>query len=185
MPHRFTELTVAAQAAYAELSDRTRQTELDRALSGLPGSFHRLDRKGRGYWYYIVARLAEYGLFRAGGVLVGTHAFLVLGNILGVRWTEPALTLDVDIAHAGRNVSVALPERLDVDVHGALQSLRMGSLPISELDGSLGTRYRSRDDGALRVDFLTTFTRSRKPVRTRGFRSRWSHSSSWTSCSTK
>jgi len=114
--------------------------------------------------FRIVKRLSEYGLFRAGAVLAGTHAFLALGNLLGVRWTSGAATLDVDIAHAGRNVSVALPAALDVDVHGALQSLEMGLLPITELDGTIGSQYRNPVDGELRVDFLTRWTRSGKPV---------------------
>jgi hypothetical protein len=34
----------------------------------------------------VIRRLTEYGFFRAGGVLIGTHAFLAYGNMLGVRW---------------------------------------------------------------------------------------------------
>ncbi len=34
----------------------------------------------------VVRALSESGLFDAGAVLVGTHAFAVLGNVLGVRW---------------------------------------------------------------------------------------------------
>ena len=114
--------------------------------------------------FRVIKRLAEYGLFRAGAVLVGTHAFLAFGNVLGVRWHDAVTTLDVDLAHAGRNVSVALPGDIEVNVHGALQSLEMGLLPITELDGSIGTQYRNPDDSELRVDFLTSRTRSNKPV---------------------
>src|SRR3546814_14487211 len=39
-----------------------------------------------GRHFRIVQRLSDYGFFRAGGVLVGTHAFLSFGNMLGVRW---------------------------------------------------------------------------------------------------
>jgi hypothetical protein len=115
--------------------------------------------------FRIIKRLSEYGLFRAGGILIGTHAFIALGNLLGVRWLHGTATLDVDFAHAGRNVSVALPADLTIDVHGALESLQMGLLPISELDGTLGAQYRSKDDAQLRVDFVTSLTRSRTPVR--------------------
>lgn len=114
--------------------------------------------------FRIIKRLAEYGLFRAGAVLAGTHAFLAYGNLLGVRWSEAAATLDVDLAHAGRNVSVALPARLEVNVHGALESLEMGLLPITELSGSIGSQYRNPADEELRVDFLTSRTRGGKPV---------------------
>ncbi len=34
----------------------------------------------------VLKALAEGGVFRLHGVLVGTHAFAVLGNVLGVRW---------------------------------------------------------------------------------------------------
>jgi len=34
----------------------------------------------------VLARLADHGLFRAGGVLVGTHAYLAYQNRFGVRW---------------------------------------------------------------------------------------------------
>ena len=114
--------------------------------------------------FRVIKRLAEYGLFRAGAVLVGTHAFLAFGNMLGVRWHDAVTTLDVDVAHAGGNVSVALPADIEVNVRGALQSLEMGLLPITELDGSIGTQYRNPADAEMRVDFLTTRRRSNKPV---------------------
>lgn len=114
--------------------------------------------------FRIIKRLAEYGFFRAGGVLIGTHAFLAMGNLLGVRWSDGAATLDVDFAHAGRNVSVALPANLRIDVHGALESLEMGLLPLSQFDGRVGAQYRNPDDQELRLDFVTSATRSGKPV---------------------
>lgn len=83
--------------------------------------------------FRIVKRLAEYGFFRSGGVLVGTHAFIAYGNLLGVKWSQGSATLDVDFAHAGKNVSVALPGDLRIDVHGALESLEMGLLPPKDL----------------------------------------------------
>jgi hypothetical protein len=54
----------------------------------------------------VLARLAP--VFRIGGVLVGSHAFVVLGNMLGVRWQDAMVrTDDVDIAHDHR-IAVAL-----------------------------------------------------------------------------
>lgn len=114
--------------------------------------------------FRIIKRLAEYGFFRAGGILIGTHAFLALGNMLGVRWRDGAATLDVDFALAGPNISVALPANLHINVHGALESLEMGLLPITEFDGKAGAQYRSAKDRELRLDFVTSLTRSRKAV---------------------
>lgn len=220
---RFSELSLSAQAAYAELFEQARELALANGLAGLTGSFHKMPRKGRDYWYFgyrdvdgsnrmayvgpdddrvralverfhadrqgkplvpaaraalalgctatapkhfrIVKRLAEYGFFRAGGVLIGTHAFLAMGNLLGVRWSSGAATLDVDFAHSGKNLSVALPANLKIDVHGALESLEMGLLPIVQFDGRSGAQYRNPHDQELRLDFLTPATRAGKAVR--------------------
>jgi hypothetical protein len=114
--------------------------------------------------FRIVKRLAEYGFFRAGGILIGTHAFLAIGNMLGVEWRDGAATLDVDFAHAGKNVSLALPAELRIDVHGALESLEMGLLPIAEFNGKSGAQFRNPRDRELRLDFVTSRTRRGKPV---------------------
>lgn len=114
--------------------------------------------------FRIIKRLAEYGFFRAGGVLVGTHAFLALGNMLGVRWSNGSTTLDVDFAHAGSNVSLALPANITIDVHSALESLEMGLLPVAQFNGNAGAQYRNPRDQELRLDFLTSMTRKRRPV---------------------
>lgn len=114
--------------------------------------------------FRIIRRLAEYGFFRAGGILIGTHAFVAMGNLLGVRWRDGAATLDVDFAHAGRNVSLALPAKLKIDVHGALESLEMGLLPLAQFDGKAGAQYRNPQDPELRLDFVTSMTRAGKPV---------------------
>ena len=47
----------------------------------------------------VLKALAESGIFQMGAVLVGTHAFIVLGNLLGVKWTGSSLrTQDPDLA---------------------------------------------------------------------------------------
>jgi hypothetical protein len=114
--------------------------------------------------FRIIRRLAEYGFFRAGGILIGTHAFLAMGNMLGVAWRDGAATLDVDFAHAGRNVSLALPADIRIDIHGALESLEMGLLPISQFNGKAGAQYRNPKDQELRLDFVTSMTRDGQPV---------------------
>src|SRR5688500_5033208 len=51
----------------------------------------------------ILAALANHGLFRAGALLVGAHAYGVLLNDLGVRAAATA-TEDIDVARAKRLV---------------------------------------------------------------------------------
>jgi hypothetical protein len=103
----------------------------------------------------VVRALSESGLFDAGAVLVGTHAFAVLGNVLGVRWISGALrTQDVDLATAaGADIDVAVPD-LEADVPSVLESLEMGFLPVPPLDPKQpSTSFKVRGQ-ALRVDLL-------------------------------
>ena len=99
----------------------------------------------------VIERLADSGLFSAGGILVGTHAFLAYQNFFGVRWTAGAATLDLDFAHAGRNVSLALPENLKLDTTAAIDSLEMGFIP-----NQAHTSFRKADEPDFDLDFLTS-----------------------------
>src|SRR5690606_23539349 len=110
--------------------------------------------------FRIVRQLADYGFFRAGGVLVGTHAFLAFGSMLGVRWTEALRTQDVDFAHAGKSVALALPTDLELDLREAIESLQMGLLPIQHMDGTTGATWLDPRDPEFRIDFLTPLGRS-------------------------
>lgn len=210
---QFTELSVSAQTAYAQLFDAASATELSRSVANLAGSFAQKNIKGRIYWYFqhsdlagksrqiyigpdtpavrklvelradapgmdalrtlarsaialgcqplvarhfrVIRRLLDYGFFKAGGVLVGTHAFLAYGNLLGVIWGDASRTQDVDFAHAGKSVSIALPGTVEVDVHRAIESLEMGFLPISGIAGKTGATYLNPREPDFRLDFLT------------------------------
>lgn len=109
--------------------------------------------------FKVVQRLADYGFFQAGGVLVGTHAFLALGNMLGVRWRDGQRTQDVDFAHAGKSMAIALPADIEVKAHAALDSLQMGLLPIEHADGGTGATYLDPRDPEFQIDFLTPIHR--------------------------
>ena len=107
----------------------------------------------------VIRRLSEYGFFQAGGVLVGTHAFLAFGNMLGVRWGDAARTQDVDFARAGKSLAIALPSNFTMSADAAIQSLGMGLLPVSSLTSKAGATYLSPTEPDFRVDFLTTLHR--------------------------
>lgn len=98
----------------------------------------------------VLKAFAEAGVFDAGAVLVGTHAFGVIGNMLGVRWASSMRTEDVDVA------AFSLVARGgQADAAGALERLGMGFLPVPRLDPrhpSTSFKVRGR---SLRVDFLT------------------------------
>ena len=100
----------------------------------------------------LLRSLADAGVFRLGGVLIGSYAFQLVGNALGVRWPEAAWrTQDVDVA---AHVRLAAPN-LEADVPSALESLRMGFLPIPQLDPRhASTSFKVRGK-PLRLDLLT------------------------------
>lgn len=104
----------------------------------------------------VILRLNEFGFFRAGGVLVGTHAFLAFANQLGLRWVGGEQTSDVDLAHAGRNISIALPATVVAQPHAALTSMEDGFLPMVQYRGTAGASYRHPTEPDFQIDFLTT-----------------------------
>lgn len=107
----------------------------------------------------LIARVADFGFFAAGGVLVGTHAFAGYANLLGGRWQGGDRTMDVDLAMPGKNVSIALPGSPRLDLHDALSTFEAGFIPM-QADGRAGATYALKGDPAFQVDFLTTLGRS-------------------------
>ncbi|MEE9392377.1 MAG: GSU2403 family nucleotidyltransferase fold protein [Planctomycetota bacterium] len=115
----------------------------------------------------VIRALADAGVFAAGGMLMGPYAFQVLGNLLGLEWPDAAWrTQDVDIAG---QVQIAIPS-LEADVPKALDSLRMGFIPVPQLDprhASTSFRVRGKQ---LRVDLITPGSESDSaPIQIRRF----------------
>ena len=98
--------------------------------------------------------LVQSGLFEAGAVIVGTHAFLHIGNMLCVQWDRPAgWTDDVD-SYQEQVISVASPP-VEVDIRETLLKAEKGVLAVPALDSRQpSTRFsvRNRD---LTVSLLT------------------------------
>jgi hypothetical protein len=109
--------------------------------------------------FKVINRLAEHGFFNAGGVLIGTHAFVAMANMLGVRWSGGWRTNDIDFAHAGKNVSLALTTNATANVHDAITSLEMGFLPARSITTGPGATYLTANKD-IRIDLLTVAGRS-------------------------
>lgn len=105
--------------------------------------------------YRVIRRIADYGFFEAGGMLIGTHAFLAYGNMLGLRWGAQDRTQDIDFAHAGKALAIALPGNIEARTNDAISSLDMGFLPVSGLEGKSGGTYLIPREPEFRLDFLT------------------------------
>lgn len=115
--------------------------------------------------YRIIRRLNEIGFFKAGGVLIGTHAFLALGNALGVGWGTLSSTRDIDFAHAGRLIEFGLPTTLQVETRSTVESLEAGFLPTPGFQPWEKTaRFASKTDKALTIDFLSPMKGGREQV---------------------
>ena len=104
--------------------------------------------------FRLLAALGDAGLFKTGAVLIGTYAFMALGNQLGVAWPgRAATTQDIDVAH-GRSVELAVPGA-EMSIPGVLEGLELGYQPIPRLDPkqpSTSFMFRNRP---LRLDLLT------------------------------
>lgn len=105
----------------------------------------------------VVRLLADLGLFRRGGVLLGTQAYRLFGNFLAVRLPAASLrTQDIDVAHS-IDIAIAAAAEPAISAEAALATL--GMLPIPGLDSrqpSTSFHMRGRE---LRVDFLTPVRR--------------------------
>jgi hypothetical protein len=106
----------------------------------------------------VLGALADAGVFKLGAVLVGTHAFVALANVLGVRWVGGASrTEDVDLA-VERTLEIAVPE-LRADVPAVLDGLEMGFLPVPGFAPNRpSTSFKVRGRG-LRLDLVTPATK--------------------------
>jgi len=108
--------------------------------------------------------LERTGVFLAGGVLVGSHAFAVYGNMLGIRWeSETTRTQDVDIAVS--HMVIGVPDR-KFNLRQAIIESELGFIEIPALDRrSASTKFRIRGK-QLSVDILTPMLgrTSSKPI---------------------
>lgn len=112
-------------------------------------------------FFRLLERVRDAGIFEAGAVLVGSHAFRAYAGMLGVQWRPPTHTHDVDFLHAGRHANLAIPNPPGADMHQEL-TRDNGFEPALLPGGEAGVTYRSTRDKSFTVDFLTTLGRNRK-----------------------
>jgi hypothetical protein len=101
----------------------------------------------------IIAGLAQAGVFRLRGVLVGTVAYQTYSAMLGIRLSASLLqTADVDIAQA-KDVSVAVEDSTP-PVMDVLRKIDKSFRDVPNAsDSRRSTSYVAKD--GIRVDFLT------------------------------
>ncbi len=108
----------------------------------------------------VLRVLADASVFRGGGVLVGTQAFMCIANMLGVSFEKGTLrTADVDVAH-DTSIPLGLSEPPEIEMLERLRAQDPAFFVVPGIDSrepSTSFKVRGRD---LRVDFLTPAKRS-------------------------
>jgi hypothetical protein len=133
------------EAAKQEIADQARIADYSRKLRAL--GFYSADNST----LVTVASLFNAGVFGGGGVLIGTHAYGVMLNELGVSASPFPMTEDVDVARAARIELAAMPDE------GLLGLLKQTGLPFHEVPtlkrGAPSTSFKVRGH-KLKVDLL-------------------------------
>lgn len=106
--------------------------------------------------FRVIEKLAMAGLFRKGLFLVGSHAFVALGNLLGVHWAATYRTTDIDFARAD---SVALAVSVDSGENVAVPDTAREADPsffeVCALDVREPSVSLASNRTKVRIDFLT------------------------------
>ena len=107
----------------------------------------------------IIRGFANAGVFRMGGVLIGTHAFVAIGNTLGVRWPSAMQTQDVDFgSFANSPIGIGIPQTPQTlaDVPKAIDALEMGFVPSVRLHSDSKPTTYIVPGKELRIDLVTS-----------------------------
>jgi hypothetical protein len=137
----------AVVAGIMELRDRiaAANAAISRVRLLARAGFATVDRKA----YATLASLHNHGLFRAGALLIGSHAYGALLNSLGVR-AVPYATEDVDIARREALALPGIPAFLDI-----LRETGIEFFAVPALDRrAASTSFAERGGSRLRVDLL-------------------------------
>jgi hypothetical protein len=111
--------------------------------------------------YATLASLHNNGLFTAGGLLIGSHAYGVLLNRIGIRAT-PYATENIDIARRGALAFKKLPQRGFLEM---LQDSGIAFVEVPELNRKKpSTSFKQRGRSRFHVDLLVPSTNEDFPV---------------------
>ena len=104
----------------------------------------------------IFELLERVGTFLAGGVIVGSHAFALYGNMLGVSWDQASMrTHDVDIASKQRSEILLGIEDKKINLKESLLNSNLGFFEVPALSRKSPSTTFSLRGKELSVDLLT------------------------------
>jgi hypothetical protein len=142
--------TVDDETVIARIADLRRRIDAGNATIArvrvlARAGFATADRKT----YSTLASLHNHGLFRAGALLIGSHAFGVLLNVLGVK-AVPYATEDVDIARREQLALTGIPAFLKMLRETGIEYLEVPPLHHR----GHPTSYAEPGGSRLKVDLL-------------------------------
>lgn len=106
--------------------------------------------------FKVVETLARAGLFNKGIVLVGSHAFASIGNMLGVRWGSSLKTTDMDFDRP-TGIALAIPDSGDsINVPQAIKENDQTFFEIPKLNSRQPSTSMMSRKTRVKIDFLTT-----------------------------
>jgi hypothetical protein len=147
------EVTVRVDTLRARIT--ATNANISRAKILARSGFATVDRKT----HATLASLANYGLFRAGAVLIGSHAYSALLNSLGLR-AVPYATEDIDIARRTALGLVGIPPFIDM-----LRQTGIDFFAVPQLErGAPPSSFAERGGSRLRVDLLVPSPDSSYPL---------------------
>lgn len=103
----------------------------------------------------VLALLERSGMFLAGGVVIGTLAFRVYANMLGVIWHSELQTRDIDLASDYKYPIIIPRSKKPINLSEILLNSGMGFLEVPALNRkSPSTKFKIRGQ-ELAVELLT------------------------------
>lgn len=106
--------------------------------------------------FKIIEILARTGIFSKGLVVVGSHAFAAIGNMLGVRWSSSLKTTDMDFARAS-GIAVAIPDSGGkIDIPTSIKVDDPSFFLVPELNNRQPSTSMMSNKTKVKIDFLTT-----------------------------
>lgn len=148
-----------ADAAAKELQERIDE------VKDISASLRMLGREGYcvadAKAYATMASLHNHGVFAAGGLLIGSHAYGVLLNSLGIR-AAPHATEDIDIA---RHEALAFSKMPVIGLLDMLRESGVDFVEIPQLDHKQPpTSFKQRGKSRFHVDLLVPSPNEEYPV---------------------
>lgn len=105
--------------------------------------------------FRVIESLARAGLFSKGVVLVGSHAFTAIGNMLGVRWGQSLKTTDMDFARPS-GIALAIPDAGErINVPAKVKEFDRTYFEVPQLNNKNPSTSMMSNKSKIKIDFLT------------------------------